>query len=774
MADHYVPIYNLPDEHAAAQIREHGIDILVDLSGHTSGNRMMLFARKPAPVQLTWLGYPATTGLPTIDGRITDAVADPPGDADRLHTERLIRLDGGFLCYRPYDKAGAVAPLPARGAGHVTFGSFNNRAKLSPRTIALWAEIMGQVPDARLLLKATQFKDAGTRERCREAFVAAGVAGERIEILAPLPDAGEHLALYGRVDIALDPLVYNGTTTTCEALWMGVPVVTLRGDRHAARVGASILTTTGLASLIAETPDRYVAIATRLAGDLDALAQLRAGMRERLRKSPLCDAAGFARAMERAYREAWQRWCAAQAAAASAPAAPAASDGAQPPEAIEARARQLLDAKKLDEAEAMLRALTARAPDRATAWFLLGRVRHAAGDLDAAIDFLRKAIALDPRLAAAHSDLGIFLQGRGQLAEAEACYRRAIELVPNFAAAMSNLGAVLAERGRLEEASGWYSRAIAERADFPDAHNNLGATLVKLDRVEEAEALHRRAIALKPDFADAHYNLGVALHGQGRFDEALASYDGGGAPQPRLRRRALEPRLPAADDGPLRRRLARARMALAAQASAAAQLSAAAVEGRADRPGAPSCCTTSRAPATRCSSCATRRWSRRAARACCCRCSGRWRAWSARRSTAASRCWRKATCCRRSTCTAPLLSLPLAFATTLENIPARIPYLAADAAAAARWRARIGHRAGTEGRAGVGRQRPAQERPQSVDRARTPAAADRCGQGAVVLAPGRRARRRSGARRTRQGRRTWRIASSTSPKPRLRSTISTW
>jgi predicted O-linked N-acetylglucosamine transferase (SPINDLY family) len=525
-ADRWVPIYNLTDELAAAKIREHGIDILVDLSGHTSGNRMMLLARKPAPVQLTWLGYPATTGLPTIDGRITDAVADPPGEADRLHTERLIRLDGGFLCYRPYDNAGAVAPLPARGAGHVTFGSFNNRAKLSPRTIALWAEIMGRVPDARLLLKATQFKDAGTRERCRDAFVAAGVAGERIEILAPLADAGEHLALYGRVDIALDPLVYNGTTTTCEALWMGVPVVTRRGDRHAARVGASILTVAGLTSLIAETAESYVEIATRLAGDLDGLAELRAGMRARVRASPLCDAAGFARGMERACREAWQRWCAAQAAApGGTPAAPTGADDTPPPETIEARARQLLDAKKLDEAEAMLRALTARAPSRATAWFLLGRVRHAAGDLDAAIDFLRKAIALDPRLAAAHSDLGIFLQGRGQLAEAEACYRRAIELVPNFAAAMSNLGAALAERGRLEEASGWYGRAIAERADFPDAHNNLGATMAKLDRVEEAEALHRRAIALKPDFADAHYNLGVALHGQGRFDEALASYD---------------------------------------------------------------------------------------------------------------------------------------------------------------------------------------------------------------------------------------------------------
>src|SRR5207302_2924392 len=145
----------------------------------------------------------------TIDGRITDAVADPPGEADRLHTERLIRLDCGFLCYRPLEQAGPVAPLPARRAGHITFGSFNNRAKLSPRTIATWTEIMRRAPDARLLLKATQFKDAGTRERCREAFVAAGIAAERIEILPPMRDAVDHLALYGRVDIALDPLGDN-------------------------------------------------------------------------------------------------------------------------------------------------------------------------------------------------------------------------------------------------------------------------------------------------------------------------------------------------------------------------------------------------------------------------------------------------------------------------------------------------------------------------------------------------------------------------------------
>ena len=524
-ADHFAPIQAMADHAAAARIRADGIDILVDLSGHTSGNRMMLFARKPAPVQMTWLGYPATTGLPTIDCRITDAVADPPGEADALHTERLVRLDTGFLCYRPLDRAGAVAALPARAAGHVTFGSFNNFAKLSPGTIALWARLLRELPEARLLLKATQFKDAATRARCLAAFTDAGIAGERIEIVPPLTDPAEHLALYGRVDIGLDPLTYNGTTTTCEALWMGVPSVTLRGDRHVSRVGASIMTMVGLDELIAATPDDYVATAKNLAHDLDRLAELRAGMRVRLRASPLCDAPRFAGAMEAAYRDIWRRWCAAQTAGAG-PAGQSARPAA--PEdmvAAEIVATRLFAEKKFTEAEAMLHGLTARAPRRAKPWFLLGRIRHALGDTDAAIDLLRKAAALDPALVPAHNDLGILLHGRGALEEAEACYRRAIELAPHFAEAMSNLGAVLAERGRLDQATDWYKRALAERDDLPDAHNNLGSALVKLDRAGEAEVLHRRAVALRPDFADAHYNLGVALLDQGRYDEALPCYD---------------------------------------------------------------------------------------------------------------------------------------------------------------------------------------------------------------------------------------------------------
>jgi len=524
-ADHYVPIREMSDELAASRIREDGIDILIDLSGHTAGNRMALFARRPAPIQVTWLGYPNTTGLPTIDYRLTDAIADPPNDADVLSTERLVRLAHGFLCYRPLDHAGPVAPLPAATAGHVTFGSFNNFAKLSPQTIALWARILNAVPGSRLFLKVLQFKDAGVRQRCIATFAAHGITSDRLDLMGPLNEPSKHLEQYSHVDIALDPLPYNGVTTTCEALWMGVPVVTLRGDRHAARVGASILTTLGLPHLVAETPDEYVAIAAKLAGATGELAELRAGLRERMRQSPLCNAGGFAKEVELAYRTMWQNWCKTSASQKTAAAPKANFKDPAELEAATAKAHSLYDTGRLEDAEAAFRDILDRAPGYALAWFFLGRLRDTKGDRDAAIDFLRKAIEIDPKLVRAHNDLGIFMQNRGRLDEAEACYRRALEIDGQFAEAMSNLGAVLAERGRLEDASTWYRRAISEQGDFAPAHNNLGAALVKLDKAEEATAYHRRAIALKPDFAEAHYNLGVALQEQASFDAAQVSYD---------------------------------------------------------------------------------------------------------------------------------------------------------------------------------------------------------------------------------------------------------
>jgi predicted O-linked N-acetylglucosamine transferase (SPINDLY family) len=310
LADHWVTTVGMSDESLAERIRRDRIDILVDLAGHTAKNRLPMFAEKPAPVQATWLGYPTTTGLAAIDYRLVDAVTDPEADGDAFSSESMVRLPGGFLCYGAPDEAPAPAAPPHLSRGLVTFGSFNNPSKLSGATIDAWSRLLSRLPAARLLLKGKPFACAVTRASLLERLHRFGVAKERVELVAWLPDE-THLALYNRIDIALDPFPYNGTTTTCEALWMGVPVVTLRGDRHAGRVGASLLTQVGLSDLIADSVETYIETAAALAGDPARLADLRQSLRPRMAASPLCDGPAFARKVEAAYRTMWQRWCAA-------------------------------------------------------------------------------------------------------------------------------------------------------------------------------------------------------------------------------------------------------------------------------------------------------------------------------------------------------------------------------------------------------------------------------------------------------------------------------
>ena len=306
LADHWRSIVGLGDDAVARQIWEDRIDILVDLAGHTGGNRLLVFARRPAPVQVTWLGYPGTTGLGVMDYRLTDHVADPEGDADRWHTERLVRLSEGFLCYAPPEEAGEVCSLPALKEGRVTFGSFNNFSKMNEQVAAVWSRILLSVPGSLLMLKSKSLRDAGVRGRCLEMFLRNGISEDRIVFEGYARTVKDHLLLYNRVDMGLDPFPYNGTTTTCEALWMGVPVVTLKGGRHAARVGASILTRVGLSDLIADTKEAYIRKAVELARDPGRLKALRAGMRDRLRKSTLLNGPGFAAAMEAAYQGMWR------------------------------------------------------------------------------------------------------------------------------------------------------------------------------------------------------------------------------------------------------------------------------------------------------------------------------------------------------------------------------------------------------------------------------------------------------------------------------------
>ncbi|WP_188260600.1 tetratricopeptide repeat protein [Azospirillum tabaci] len=304
-ADGWRPIVGMDDTAVADLIRRDGIDILVDLSGHTGNNRLTLFARRPAPVQASWLGYFGTTGLPTMDWIIADRHVLPPGE-ERFFTETVWRLPDSYLCFTPPAEDVAVGPLPALDGGSVTLGAFHNRAKITRPTVALWARILTALPQARLLLKSREFADYGVRQTLRDQFAAHGVAPNRLRMEGKTPRA-DYFNSLNRIDIALSPIPFGGGTTTVESLWMGVPVVTLRGDRWAGRIGVSFLETLGLADrLVADSPADYVAKTAALVGDLESLAALRAGLRERVRQSPLCDAPAFARALEEAYRSMWE------------------------------------------------------------------------------------------------------------------------------------------------------------------------------------------------------------------------------------------------------------------------------------------------------------------------------------------------------------------------------------------------------------------------------------------------------------------------------------
>jgi len=298
---HFVPIQNLTDEQAAARIREDGIDILVDLSGHAAPNRMLVFARKPAPIQLSWLGYPGNTGLAAIDFRLTDAIADPPGDGERTNGERLLRIERSSLCYVAPEAAGSVAERRASRAGEVTFGSFTSVAKLSPATIALWARLLRE---CRYRACSSRRRNSGIAPRANGWRLHSSRAASQWKgwISLRRRRRRNRLSRYANVDIGLDPFPWNGLAASLEQLWMGVPLVTLRGERPAARIGASILTAIGLRPLIADRPDDYVEVAAGLARDPDLLARLRGGLRDRMRVLPLCDIEAFASALEASYR----------------------------------------------------------------------------------------------------------------------------------------------------------------------------------------------------------------------------------------------------------------------------------------------------------------------------------------------------------------------------------------------------------------------------------------------------------------------------------------
>jgi protein O-GlcNAc transferase len=294
-ADVWHDVRQLNDDQLADQIRRDRIDILVDLTMHMAFNRLGTFAQKPAPVQVTWLAYPGGTGLDAIDYRLTDAWIDPPGESDSFYSERSVRLPETWCCYHP---VGDVPPAAPRDRGPVTFGCLNNPCKLNRPTLSLWAKVLSTVTDSRLLLLSESERQ---RRRIIDAFGNSGIGPGRIEFVTHRR-RGEYLRIYDRIDICLDPLIYNGITTTCDAIWMGVPVITRVGSAAPGRAGLSILSNLNLPELIARDDPQFVGLATELAGDFARRSRLRASLRERMIRSPLMDAPRFARNVEAAYK----------------------------------------------------------------------------------------------------------------------------------------------------------------------------------------------------------------------------------------------------------------------------------------------------------------------------------------------------------------------------------------------------------------------------------------------------------------------------------------
>jgi len=307
-ADVWRDVAENDDEELAEIIRGDGIDVLVDLSLHMAHNRLLVFARKPAPVQVTYLGYCASTGLETIDDRLSDPFLDPPETDLSVYSEQTMRLLETWWCYGPAGPTPEAPAAPSEKAGYVTFGCLNNFAKVSPGALDLWAEILSALPGSRMIIHSYP---GSHLDGVRARFAASGVSGDRLEFVAKQPWT-DYLQTYGRIDVALDPFPYGGGITTCDALWMGVPVVSLAGQTAVGRGGKSILSNLGLSELVARRPRQYVQTAVTLAQSPARLIELRRTLRHRMLTSPLMNARRFARNVENAYRQMWKQWCLSQ------------------------------------------------------------------------------------------------------------------------------------------------------------------------------------------------------------------------------------------------------------------------------------------------------------------------------------------------------------------------------------------------------------------------------------------------------------------------------
>ncbi len=529
LTDHWRPTVGLSDDELAALIRHDRIDVLIDLGGHTARNRLLALARKPAPVQIAhFLGHGYTSGMSAMDAFLADDCLAPAG-SDHLFAERVMRLGRIPIAYQAPPELPPVASLPALRKGYVTFGHFGRTVRINERVVEAWARILNGVPGSRLMLNTGPFGDEGVRERYRRRFADHGISADRLELVYTTPQPNTWAA-YGEVDIGLDPFPHNAGTTTIEALWLGVPVISLADRPSVGRFGLSILHAAELDDWVADTIDAYVAKAIAAAGDLPALAELRAGLRMRMQASPLGDGPGLAHQLERTYRSLWREWCA---------------ERSLDPAALTAKAAAAYQSGDFAAAAALFEKV-AKATGEAGAWSNLGACLRALGRGQPAEAAFRQAIARDPALANAHANLANLLTGRGLLAEAADSYRAALALAPNDAdtwrayavcllaasdlpaaraavdralalepgkaSAIETLASLLRADGSPVAAVRQYAKAAAAAPTDARILCNMAVAVEDLGRFDEAEALFRRALATRPDYVTGHSNLLFCLN----------------------------------------------------------------------------------------------------------------------------------------------------------------------------------------------------------------------------------------------------------------------
>jgi predicted O-linked N-acetylglucosamine transferase (SPINDLY family) len=532
--DHWRPTAGLTDDSLCQLIVSDAIDILVDLAGHTAGNRLGVFARKPAPVSLHWLDFGYTTGLTAIDYYLTDATSVPTG-GERYFSEIPWRLKTPALAYRPPPGIGPVNDLPALKNGYLTFGTLTRAVRINHRTVRVWAEILKRCKNSRLIVNSGSFADPVMQEALADQFILHGIERDRLDIGSQSPPWD----ILRRMDIGLDCFPHNSGTTLIESLYMGVPYITLADRPSVGRLGSSILVSVGHPEWIAETEDGYIANALTLAADIPRLAAIRKGLREEMARSPLMDEAGFARKVETAYREMFNRWC-------NVGPMTAESDDTEPlskkankrgkgklskghdkkplpgelPEADGQKLIHLFNQGNHTAALELARSLTTRFPDYGIGWKVLGPLLHQAGLAEEALQAMQQAALILSDDADAQYNLGIAQHQAGLLPEAENSYRKALHLNREHAQAQYNLATVLQATGNMAAAENCLRQVLSVKPDYFEAHCNLGNLLKSQGRFSESIDSFQAALRIRPDSAEVLINLSLALYEQGLFSEA--------------------------------------------------------------------------------------------------------------------------------------------------------------------------------------------------------------------------------------------------------------